>query len=101
MTDNEFSLIEHNERKATRKAYLASHAKTHLIPYVELTAADSTLEDLILVMAKNVEEALIAAGATKGTDYTYRDLFTWAMPLVLEVWRQAPEDRYTFAMSHF
>ncbi len=48
----------------------------------------STLEDLILVMAMNVERSLIEAGAQPGSDYTYQDLFNMATPFALEVFRR-------------
>ena len=52
-------------------------------------------------MMKNVEEAFVMAGAIKEKDFTYRDLMTLAMPLVLEVWKLAPADKYTFGMKPF
>jgi hypothetical protein len=44
---------------------------------------------------QNVEEAMLAAGATPGKDYTYRDLFTLATPFVLEVWRASGKSHFS------
>ncbi|KRB07975.1 hypothetical protein [Lysobacter sp. Root690] len=49
----------------------------------------TTLEDLVLVMAKNIEHSLIEAGATPGEDYTMRDLFNWSTPFALEVFKKS------------
>lgn len=47
----------------------------------------STLEDLILIMAINVETSLLEAGAEPGKDYSFRDLWTWATPFALEAFK--------------
>lgn len=69
-----------------------------LLKRVGKTAPD-TLEDLLLIMAKNVETSLIQAGATPGKDYTIRDLYTWGMPFALEVFRNS--DKITYATEQF
>jgi hypothetical protein len=53
-----------------------------------LTLTDhSTLEDLLLVMAKNVEDSLLEAGAKPGKDYTLLDLYKLAQPFALETFK--------------
>jgi hypothetical protein len=37
----------------------------------------------MLVIAKNIEEALMEGGASPGEDYTIRDLYSWAVPFAL------------------
>lgn len=49
--------------------------------------APSTLEDLVLIMAKNLEAPLIQGGAVPGQDYKIHDLYSWAMPFALEVFK--------------
>lgn len=54
----------------------------------EITKTDpSTLEDLILAMAMNIESSLIEAGAKAGQDYSFKDLWTWATPFALEIFK--------------
>lgn len=50
------------------------------------------LEDLLLVMAKNVENSLIEGGAVPGKDYTIRDLYTWGLPFALSVFDSEKAD---------
>ncbi|WP_163560826.1 hypothetical protein [Halomonas sp. NO4] len=57
----------------------------------------TTLEDLLLIMAKNMERSLIEAGATPGEDYSMRDLYTWATPFALEVFKK--NDSITYAIE--
>ena len=57
-----------------------------------------TLEDLILIMAKNVEASLVESGAEPGKDYTIRDLFNWGTPFALEVFKKN-SDKITFAIE--
>jgi len=71
--------------------------KTRLIRNITVTDR-SSLEDLILVMAMNVEESLSEAGAIAGKDYTYRDLWTMAMPFALDVFKDK-ESRITYRTS--
>lgn len=40
------------------------------------------LSEVIAMMAANVEDGLLKAGAEPGVDYTIRDVMTWTMPLV-------------------
>lgn len=47
----------------------------------------SALEDLILVMAMNVESSLIQAGAKAGEDYSFKDLWALATPFALEIFK--------------
>ncbi len=60
----------------------------------------SALEDLLLVMAKNVESAFLEAGATPGEDYSFRDLFTMGLPFALEIWKKNG-DKMTFMDRDF
>ena len=54
-----------------------------------------TLEDLWLVLACNVEDSLLQAGATPGADYTIRDCYTLAQPLVVAMFTRTHD--VTFA----
>jgi len=81
-----------------KKQFLKEHNETHLIRFVGSTEPE-TLEDLLLIMAKNVEEAMLSAGATPGKDYTYRDLFTLATPFVLKVWKE--RGKIHFSIDNF
>ena len=81
-----------------RKQFLKEHNETHLIRFFSSTEPEA-LEDLLLIMAKNVEEAMLMAGAKPGEDYTYRDLFTLATPFVLEVWRTS--GKVHFSINNF
>ena len=47
-----------------------------------------TLEDLFALMAANIEDAFLLAGATPGVDYTRRDCFTLAAPFVLSMFQR-------------
>jgi hypothetical protein len=58
----------------------------------------TTLEDLLLVMANNIEASLLQAGATPGEDYSFRDLYNWATPFALEVFRN-DKANITFAVD--
>jgi hypothetical protein len=46
----------------------------------------STMTDLLSILMANIEDALIQSGATPGVDYTFRDLATWAMPMIYTGW---------------
>ena len=53
---------------------------------ISLGSVDMTaLEDVLLVMAKNMENALRSAGAKSGEDYKIKDLFEMATPFALEI----------------
>lgn len=58
----------------------------------------STLEDLLLCMAANVEDSLLQAGATPGKDYTILDLYKLAQPFALHTFT-APEADVTFSTA--
>jgi len=55
---------------------------TELLNPVASTDA-SHLQDLLLVLAKNIEKSLIAGGAVGGQDYTILDLYKLAQPFAL------------------
>lgn len=59
--------------------------KTLIPPFEGLD--ETTFHDTLLMFAKNIEDALIDAGATPGEDYTRLDLFRLAQPYVLERWK--------------
>ena len=42
----------------------------------------STMTDILSVAARDIEDALIQCGATPGTDYSYKDLFGWAVAIM-------------------
>jgi hypothetical protein len=52
------------------------------------TVAPENLDNLLLIMAKNVEEALIKGGARPGIDYSILDLYELAQPFALEIFRK-------------
>lgn len=58
-----------------------------LINDFELTDPN-TLEDLLLIFAKNIENSLIQAGAVAGQDYNFLDLYKLAQPFVLEKFKK-------------
>ena len=68
-----------------------------LLKKIVRTAPD-TLEDLLLVMAKNVETSLLAAGAEPGKDYSIRDLYNWGTPFALDVFR-CKDKEITYAIE--
>jgi hypothetical protein len=52
------------------------------------TVAPENLDDLFLIMAKNVEESLIKGGARPGIDYSILDLYELAQPFTLEIFKR-------------
>jgi hypothetical protein len=80
---------------AEERSRIKQFNQDHLIPYVGNTDP-TALEDLLLVVAKNVEAALKAAGAQKGKDYTYLDLFTLAQPFALDIWNNTTGKNFRF-----
>jgi hypothetical protein len=46
------------------------------------------LDDLMLIMAKNIEESLFKSGARPGLDYSILDLYKLAQPFALEVFKK-------------
>ena len=52
------------------------------------------LNDVMIIMAKNVEDSLLECGAIPGEDYTLLDLYKLASPLVAERW-QTQDLQYT------
>lgn len=61
--------------------------KDRLITYMD--ANPKVLEDLMLIMARNMESAFILAGAEAGKDYTVKDLFELAQPFALHVFKKS------------
>jgi hypothetical protein len=47
----------------------------------------TTMSDVLLITARNIEDAFLSAGANPVQDYNYVDLFTLALPFVLESWK--------------
>jgi hypothetical protein len=52
------------------------------------TVAPENLDDLLLIMAKNVEAGLIKGGARPGIDYSILDLYELAQPFALEIFKK-------------
>jgi hypothetical protein len=42
------------------------------------------LTDFLTIVANNIEESMLQAGAMPGTDYTYRDIYQLAIPFAIE-----------------
>ena len=61
-------------------------SKTRLLNTYQGVATHS-LEDLIYVMAINVEDAMITGGAIPGRDYKILDLYKLAMPLAQDLFK--------------
>jgi hypothetical protein len=56
------------------------------------------LSELIRIMAKNVENSLLSAGAVAGKDYTILDLYKLAQPFALSVFEK-PQNNVSFQTS--
>lgn len=52
------------------------------------------LQDFLWAMARNVEQAMLQAGAVPGVDYTRLDLFQLAQPFALQRFAQVPSLRF-------
>ena len=62
-------------------------------PLITFGGVDMTaLEDIMLVMAKTVENGLLSAGAEPGVDYTRKDLFELGNPFALELFKAKKEN---------
>ncbi|WP_444913268.1 hypothetical protein [Microbulbifer sp. PAAF003] len=55
------------------------------------------LTDMLMIAARNVEDALIQSGATPGKDYNILDVYTLAQPFALELFRT--NDQATFTVK--
>lgn len=44
--------------------------------------APDTLTDYLLIIARDVEDSMMSAGAEPGKDYTYLDIFKMAVELI-------------------
>jgi hypothetical protein len=73
------------------KEQIALHDERYLIPY-KGNISVTVLEDLMLVMAKNMEYALQEAGAEKGKDYKILDLFNLAKPFAENIFAKSNRD---------
>ena len=71
-----------------------SKMSKNLIRGYEITDHNS-LEDLIYVMAKNVEDSLIQGGAEPGKDYTILDCYKLAQPFALEVFKERKDTKFS------
>jgi len=56
-----------------------------------------TFDDLLLVLAKNVEDSLLSAGAIPGKDYTILDCYKMAQPFALEIFKSNNDISYTIS----
>lgn len=59
---------------------------------VDMTA----LEDLLMVMAKTVENSFIQAGGVAGKDYTLLDCYKLGQPFALEIFK-LEDSKITFS----
>lgn len=75
---------------------MTKHSKRLIREFGE--ADPKTLEDLWLIMARNVEDSMVEAGATPGEGYTILDLYKLAQPFVLDIFSK-PENSITFALQ--
>ncbi|MBP6748088.1 MAG: hypothetical protein KA144_00495 [Xanthomonadaceae bacterium] len=67
--------------------------KNKLIPDYEVLDQNA-LSDLLLIMAMNVEESMITAGATPGKDYSHLDLYKLAAPFALEIFKSRDDTTF-------
>ena len=68
-----------------REKMMSDSHKNRLFP--KINVALSGVSDEWYVMAFNVEQTLLDAGAVPDRDYTYLDVMKLAQPLVMERWR--------------
>jgi hypothetical protein len=80
------------KQNATHKGRVDMAAR--LIAEFGKTDAQS-LEDLLLIMASNVEKSMMQAGANAGKDYNYKDLFMIAAPLAAVVYSRSDKVTYS------
>ena len=57
----------------------------------------NTLEDLLMIMARNIEDSLIQSGAKPGKDFSFLDIYKLAQPFALEVFKK--NDKITYATT--
>lgn len=70
-----------------------------LIPAFE-TTDPSTLDDLMLCIARTIEDSLFQAGAIPGKDYTRLDLYKLAQPFALHIFKiRKGEDSIAFTVG--
>lgn len=78
-------------KKAAKKAIKSvkpPKPPRRLINIRQKEIGDKYLSNKLLVLAQNIEEALLMAGATPGDDYTYLELIDRAIPFALVEWEQ-------------
>jgi hypothetical protein len=91
--------------KQEAKEYLAMYESGHLCRHIGRTEMGITqcesrpLSELLAVLAKNIEQAMLLVGATPGKDYTFRDLFELATPYALEIFKT--DNKVNFDSEHF
>ncbi len=52
------------------------------------TVVPENLDDLLLIMAKNVEKGILKGGARLDIDYSILDLYRLAQPFALEIFKK-------------
>lgn len=56
----------------------------------------NALEDILMVMAKTVENSFIQAGGIAGKDYTFLDCYKLGQPFALEIFN-SQDSKITFS----
>jgi hypothetical protein len=83
----------HSVYAATMNPNLEKKMPIPLIPAFE-ALDESSLHDVMLMFARNIEDAMIDSGAVPGEDYSRLDLFKLAEPYVRD-WFKAGNLSYT------
>jgi hypothetical protein len=93
----------HLETLLTRVAHAQLHAQDHLIEMVPPGFFDGKrdLSKTFTVIAKNIEDSLVKAGAEAGVDYTYLDLYKLAAPFILVMFQDKDADEISFDADNF
>lgn len=55
----------------------------------------TNLTDMLMIAARNVEDALIQSGAEPGKDYSILDVYKLAQPFALELFQKNDNANYT------
>ena len=93
----------HIESQLLRLGQEQLHAQTHLIGMVEPGYLDGRrdLSKTFTVIAKNIEDSMVQAGAEAGVDYAYLDLYQLAAPFVLALFRDKDAAEIGFDADNF
>jgi hypothetical protein len=95
--------LNHIESQLIRVEQEQIHAQDHLIEMVPPGFFDGKrdLSKTFTVIAKNIEDSLVKAGAEAGIDYTYLDLYQLASPFVLAMFVDKDADEISFDADNF